>query len=48
VVGARTRREFKIGDEVRVSLDRVDPIERKLQFSIVEEFAKRKGKRGKL
>jgi ribonuclease R len=48
VVGARTRREFSIGDEVRVSLDRVDPTERKLQFSIVEEVAKRKGKKGKL
>jgi ribonuclease R len=48
VVGARTRREFSIGDEVRVALDRVDPAERKLQFSIVEEVAKKKGKRGRL
>jgi ribonuclease R len=48
VVGARTRREFSIGDEVKVCLDRVDPTERKLQFSIVEEVAKKKGKRGRL
>jgi len=36
IVGQRTRREFAIGDRVRVSLDRVDAAERKLQFSIVE------------
>jgi ribonuclease R len=36
IVGQRTRREFSIGDRVRVSLDRVDAAERKLQFSIVE------------
>ena len=37
IVGARTRREFSIGDRVRVILDRVDAIERKLQFSILED-----------
>lgn len=36
IVGQRTRREFSIGDTVTVLLDRVDPIERKLQFSLVE------------
>jgi ribonuclease R len=43
IAGQRTRREFSIGDTVTVLLDRVDPIERKLQFSIVEpERARRK------
>jgi ribonuclease R len=37
VVGQRTRREFSIGDGVRVVLDRVDGNERKLQFSILED-----------
>ena len=37
LVGQRTRREFSIGDKLRVILDRVDPIERKLQCSIVEQ-----------
>ena len=41
VVGKRTRREFSIGDRVRVMLDRVDDNERKLQFSIVEPKMKR-------
>ena len=36
VVGKRTRREFAIGDKVEVVLDRVDPMERKLQFSLYE------------
>jgi ribonuclease R len=42
LVGQRTRREFSIGDRIRVVLDRVDPIERKLQFSIAEKVRKRK------
>jgi ribonuclease R len=40
IIGQRTRREFSIGDKVRVILDRVDPLERKLQFEIVEPAPK--------
>jgi len=36
IIGQRTRRRFSIGDSVEVLLDRVDPIERKLQFSLAE------------
>ncbi|HLY19718.1 MAG TPA: VacB/RNase II family 3'-5' exoribonuclease [Bryobacteraceae bacterium] len=42
IVGQHTRREFAIGDGVRVSLDRVDAGERKLQFSLVEPERPRK------
>jgi ribonuclease R len=42
IVGHRSRREFSIGDEVVVRLDRIDPIERKLQFGLVEPEKKRK------
>jgi len=46
IVGKRTRREFSIGDRVRVVLDRVDDNERKLQFSLLEEEPKAaKGRR---
>jgi ribonuclease R len=45
IVGQRTRREFSIGDRVRVLLDRVDPVERKLQFSLMEQPVKKKKKR---
>ncbi len=36
IIGERSRREFSIGDEVRVCLDRVDAVEKKLQFSLIE------------
>ena len=42
MIGQRTRREFSIGDRIRVMLDRVDPLERKLQFSLVEHAPKAK------
>jgi ribonuclease R len=44
VVGRRTRREFSIGDRVRVILDRVDGNERKLQFSVWEDERKLPGR----
>jgi ribonuclease R len=42
IVGQRTRREFSIGDTVNVILDRVDPVEHKLQFSVTEKEKVRK------
>ncbi len=42
IIGERTRRAFSIGNTVRVRLDRVDAVERKLQFSLVEPAAKRR------
>jgi ribonuclease R len=47
IIGQRTRREFSIGDRVRVILDRVDPLERKLQFSIHEPPKSKARKREK-
>jgi ribonuclease R len=46
IVGQRTRREFRIGDTVSVLLERVDPVEHKLQFALVEpERGRQKGRR---
>ena len=46
IVGQRTRREFRIGDTVGVLLERVDPVEHKMQFTLVEpERATKKKKR---
>ena len=42
IIGQRTRRQFSIGDKVRVRLDRVDAVEKKLQFSLAEAPKKRK------
>jgi ribonuclease R len=37
IIGERTKRVFSIGDRVRVVLDRIDRVQRKLQFSLVVE-----------
>ncbi len=42
IIGERNRRQYSIGDRVQVRLDRVDGVEKKLQFSVVEEGRKRK------
>jgi ribonuclease R len=34
IIGQRSRKQFSIGDKVRVRLDRVDAVEKKLQFSV--------------
>jgi ribonuclease R len=44
VVGKRSRREFSIGDRVRVILVRIDANERKLQFGVYEEAKPRRRK----
>lgn len=46
IIGQRTRKTYSIGDKVRVLLDRVDPLERKLQFSLVEADRPRRKKKG--
>ena len=42
IIGQRTRRIFAIGDSVQVLLDKVDPLERKLTFALVEPERPRK------
>jgi ribonuclease R len=37
IVGERSRKMYSIGDRLRVRLDRVDTVEKKLQFAIAEE-----------
>ena len=36
IIGDRSRRQFSIGDRLRVRLDRADGLEKKLHFSLVE------------
>jgi ribonuclease R len=43
IIGERTRREYAIGQKVRVILDRVDAVQRQLQFSVVEPVRTGKG-----
>ena len=37
IVGERTRKTFSIGDRVRVIVDRIDHMQRKVQFALLEE-----------
>src|SRR3984885_1995475 len=39
IMGEHSGRRYSMGDRVRVVLDRVDPVQRRLQFSILEEVA---------
>ncbi|HEX4036424.1 MAG TPA: RNB domain-containing ribonuclease [Acidobacteriaceae bacterium] len=45
VIGDRWRRKFSVGQRVRVVLDRVDAVEKRLQFSILEEDEAPHGKK---
>ena len=42
IIGERSRRQFSIGDKVRVRLDRVDAVEKRLQFSLAEPVRARR------
>ncbi len=39
ITGSRTGKRYSVGDTVRVVLDRVDAVERRLQFSLLEQVA---------
>jgi ribonuclease R len=45
IIGQRTRRIFRLGQRVRVLVDRIDPVEKKIQFALVEERPARRPKR---
>ena len=44
IIGLRSRRIYSMGQRVRVLVDRIDPVEKKIQFAVLEEkpAAKRK------
>ncbi|MFN7936435.1 MAG: VacB/RNase II family 3'-5' exoribonuclease [Bryobacteraceae bacterium] len=42
IVGERNKRLFSIGDRIQVCLDRVDAVEKRLQFSLYEPAPKKK------
>ncbi len=37
IIGQHSRRKFRIGDRLRVLVDRIDPVEKKIQFAVFEE-----------
>jgi ribonuclease R len=44
IIGQRSRKSYNLGDRVRVLVDRIDPVEKKIQFALVEEQAKTSGR----
>ncbi len=47
IAGQRTKKKYSLGDKVRVILDRIDSVQRKLQFAVVEETPSRAQRRHK-
>jgi ribonuclease R len=47
IIGARSKKTYSIGDKVRVIVDRIDHMQRKVQFAVLEDKPKRAEKRHK-
>jgi ribonuclease R len=45
IIGARSRKSYSIGDRIKVLVDRIDRMQRKIQFAVVEEKPSRAQKR---
>ena len=45
IIGQHSRKAYSLGDKVRVLVDRIDPVLRKIQFAVLEEEPIRKPKR---
>jgi ribonuclease R len=37
IIGQRSRKIYRLGQRIRVLVDRIDPVEKKIQFAVVEE-----------
>jgi ribonuclease R len=40
IIGERTRKTYSLGGRIRVLVDRIDPVEKKIQFAVIEEEKK--------
>jgi ribonuclease R len=47
IIGQRTRKTYSMGDRVVVLVDRIDPVQRKINFAILDELPPAKPARGK-
>jgi ribonuclease R len=49
IIGQRTHKTYRLGQKIRVLVDRIDPVEKKIQFALVEEKAdSRKASRSRM
>lgn len=47
IIGQRSRKTYGLGQKIRVLLDRIDPVEKKIQFAVLDEIPLPKLKRRK-
>jgi ribonuclease R len=47
IIGQRSRTTYSLGDRVRVLVDRIDPVEKKIQFALWEEQPQRSARHGR-
>jgi ribonuclease R len=47
IIGQHSRKIFRIGDRLQVLVDRIDPVEKKVNFAVFEEAPPREPKRRK-
>jgi ribonuclease R len=47
IIGQRSRRIYRIGQQLRVLVDRIDPVEKKINFAVFEEAKPKPTKRRK-
>ena len=47
IIGQRSRKTYRLGQRIRVLVDRIDPVEKKIQFAVWEEPAATRGRRAK-
>ena len=45
IIGQRSRKTYSMGQRIRVLVDRIDPVEKKIQFAILEEAPQRHASR---
>src|SRR5258708_6435615 len=45
IIGQRSRKTYGMGQRIRVLVDRIDPVEKKIQFAILEEVPERRASR---
>jgi len=44
IIGQRSRKTYSMGERIRVLVDRIDPVEKKIQFAILEEAPQQRPK----
>jgi len=45
IIGQRNRKTYRLGQRVLVLVDRIDPVEKKIQFAVLEELEQSNRKR---